>query len=271
MNTVRAYRRDLAQYAEYLDARYPTQELVSEFVAELSATGLSPSTIARRIAAIRGFHRFAVAEGLDDSDPTQLLGSPRLGSRLPKALSVSEVTRLLDHPDVSTGPGRRDQAIFEFLYGTGCRVGELVALNLEDVDLEQATAILTGKGSKQRMVPLGAYARDSTAAYLPDRLAWRKSGGDPGALFLNQRGGRLTRQGVWTILKHHGDAVELSGKLSPHVLRHSAATHMVEGGADLRSVQEILGHATIRTTQVYTKVSPQHIREVYITSHPRGR
>ncbi len=256
---------------QYLDARTPSPELVSEFVAELSAAGLAPSTIARRIAAIRGLHRFAVAEGLDDSDPTQLLGSPRLASTLPKALSMREVSRLLDHPDVTTGSGRRDQAIFEFLYGTGCRVSELVALDLEDVDLEHATVVLTGKGSRQRMVPLGTYARESIAAYLPDRLIWRKPGGDPGALFLNQRGGRLTRQGVWTILKRHGDAVDLGEKLSPHVLRHSAATHMVEGGADLRSIQEILGHATIRTTQVYTKVSPQHIREVYVTSHPRGR
>ncbi len=268
---MRAYRRDLAHYQEFLGERSPSPELASAFVAELSVRDFAPSTIARRIAAIRGLHRFVLAEGLDAHDPTQLLGTPRLGASLPKALTVVEVTRLLDHPDTSTGAGRRDRAMFEFLYGTGCRVGELVALDLDDLDLEQATAIVTGKGSKQRMVPLGRYAQEAIGAYLPDRLEWRRPGGGSGALFLNQRGGRLTRQGVWTILKDHGNAIGLADELSPHVLRHSAATHMVEGGADLRTVQEMLGHATIRTTQVYTNVSPQHIREVYITSHPRGR
>lgn len=270
-NTVRAYRRDLDQYRTFLDGRPPTTTLVSSFVTFLNDQALAPSTIARKVAAVRGFHRFAVAESMTDVDPSRLVATPRLGASLPKALTVDEVSLLLEVPDPSTGPGRRDRALLEVMYGTGCRVAEVVELDLDDVDLEAATAVVTGKGARQRMVPLGTFAVAAVESYLPDRLLWRRAGRDPGAVFLNRRGGRLTRQGVWSILKRHAATVGLAERVSPHVLRHSAATHMVEGGADLRSVQEILGHATIRTTQVYTRVSPQHVREVYVTSHPRGR
>ena len=270
-NTVRAYRGDLSQYLAFLDGRLPSPELASAFAADLFDRELAPSSIARKLAAVRSLHRFLVAEGMATDDPTQLLTTPRLAESLPKALTVEEMAGLLERPDDSTAAGRRDRAILEFMYGTGCRVGELVALNQEDLDLEAGTAIVTGKGSKQRLVPLGRYAIEAIESYLPDRLTLRKPGRDSGALFLNRRGGRLTRQGVWGLIKKHAEAAGLSEDVSPHSLRHSAATHMVEGGADLRSVQEILGHATIRTTQVYTRVSPQHVREVYITSHPRGR
>lgn len=271
-NTVAAYRRDLNQYSVFLDARVPTPDLVSAFAMDLYTRELAPSSIARKLAAVRSLHRFLVAEGMEEHDPTQLLATPKLAESLPKAMTVDEVARLLDQPTTTTAAGRRDQAILEFMYGTGCRVGELVALDQEDLDLEAGTAIVTGKGSKQRLVPLGRYAVEAILAYLPDRLALRQAGGrDSGALFLNRRGKRLTRQGVWGLVKKYANSAGLGEEVSPHALRHSAATHMVEGGADLRSVQEILGHATIRTTQVYTRVSPQHVREVYVTSHPRGR
>ena len=179
---------------------------------------------------------------------------------------------LLETPDAATAGGRRDRAILEFLYATGCRVSEAAGLDLEDVDLEAGTVIVTGKGDKQRMVPLGGFAVRAIEAYLSDRMSVRTPGRDPGALFLNARGGRLTRQGLWGIVRKAAARAGIPlDRVSPHVLRHSAATHMVERGADLRSVQQLLGHATITTTQVYTRVTPQHLLEVYVTSHPRSR
>lgn len=269
--TVAAYRRDLVRYARFLDGAPPTPELVSAHVHALAKRGLAPATIARAVAAVRGLHRFLVREGLAPTDPTLLLDSPRRGRPLPKALTVDEVERLLEAPDPATPAGRRDRALLEFLYATGARVAEAVALDQDDLDLEEGTALVTGKGGKQRFVPVGRHARAAVSAYLPDRLALRRSGTDDGAVFLNLRGRRLSRQGIWEILKRHARRAGLpSDRVSPHVLRHSAATHMVEGGADLRSVQELLGHASISTTQVYTRVSPRHLLEVYAASHPRG-
>jgi integrase/recombinase XerD len=269
--TVSAYRRDLQQYAAFLNGRDPDPDTVAGFIATLHRRGLSVATVARRMAAVRGFHRFQVAEGLSGEDPTALLDSPRRRAPLPKALAVEEVIRLLEAPDGATPDGRRDRALLEFLYATGARVAEAVALDQLDLDLEEGTALLTGKGDKQRVVPVGGAACRALAAYLPDRLAWRRPGRDPGAVFLNARGGRLTRQGAWAIVRRHAVRAGLEpGLVSPHVLRHSAATHMVEGGADLRTVQELLGHASISTTQVYTRVSPRHLLEVYATSHPRS-
>lgn len=271
-NTVAAYRRDLHQYLTYLNGRPTDPERVAGFVRSLRRRGLADSSIARKAAAVRGLHRYRLAEGLADEDPTSLLDSSRRPASLPKALSLDEVLGLLDTPDPATPAGRRDRAILEFLYATGSRVSEAAALDLADVDLEAATAIVTGKGNKQRLVPLGGYAIRAIEAYLPDRLALRRPGSDPGALFLNLRGGRLTRQGLWGIVRRAGERAGLPAeRVSPHVLRHSAATHMVERGADLRSVQQLLGHATITTTQVYTRVTPQHLLEVYVTSHPRSR
>lgn len=267
--TVTAYRRDLGQYVTFLDGRRPTPELVSGFVTSLSDRGLAAPSIARKIAAVRGFHRFLIAEDIAEDDPTRLLASPKRPRSLPKALGVDEVERLLAAPDPHRPLGRRDRALLEFLYATGARVSEAIGLDQIDLDLTERRALLTGKGGKQRIVPIGRPAVRAIEAYLPDRLRLRRPGADSGALFLNARGGRLSRQGVFGIVRNHARRAGLA-PLSPHVLRHSAATHMVEGGADLRSVQELLGHASISTTQVYTRVSPQHLLRVYADSHPRS-
>lgn len=271
-NTLAAYRRDLRQYSAFLEGREPSTGLVVEYVAKLHGSRLAPSSVARKIASLRGFHRFLVSEGLSSVDPTALVETPRLPRRLPKALTVDEVFRILDSPSTREPLGRRDRALLEFMYATGARVTETVALDLDAIDLEERTAIVTGKGSHQRVVPVGGHAVAAVMEYLPDRMRLKGNRPDPGALFLSARGRRLSRQGVWVIVKRHARRAGIEpGKISPHVLRHSAATHMVEGGADLRTVQEMLGHANISTTQVYTKVSPQHLYEVYVLSHPRSR
>lgn len=287
--TVTAYRRDLAQYCAALGTGPATPERVSAFVQGLHERGLARTSIARKVAAVRGFHRFLVTEGMTQEDPTLLLQAPRRPASLPKALTVEEVERLLAAPEPDTAAGRRDRALLEFMYATGARVAEVVSFQQMDLDLPEegpesraagshrrgrelpGTARLVGKGSRERLVPVGKHACRAIRAYLPDRLARRREGRDPGVLFLNARGGRLSRQGVWLIVRRHATRAGLApGRVSPHVLRHSAATHMVEGGADLRVVQEFLGHATISTTQVYTRVSPRHLLEVYATSHPRS-
>jgi len=269
--TVVAYRRDLDQYTGHLGGRHPDAADVAAFVRSLHDRGLAATSIARKVAAVRGLHRFLLGEGLRHDDPTLLLEAPRRPRSLPKALTLDEIGRLLDGPDPATPAGRRDRALLEFLYATGARVAEAVTLDQLDLDLEEATALLTGKGAKQRLVPVGRHAVAALRAYLPDRLGLRRAGRDPGAVFLNARGGRLTRQGVWGIVDRHARRAGFEkGRVSPHIIRHSTATHMVEGGADLRSVQELLGHASISTTQVYTRVSPRHLIEVYATSHPRS-
>ena len=271
-HTVAAYRRDLAQYLAFLNGGNPSSSRVAGFVQSLNARGLAASSVARKTAAVRGLHRFQVAEGIAEDDPTVLVDTAKRPRPLPKALTLDEVMALLETPDSTTSAGRRDRAILEFLYASGARVSEAAGLDLEDVDLESGTAIVTGKGNKQRLVPLGTYAVSAIENYLPDRLSFRTAGRDSGALFLNIRGGRLSRQGLWGIVRKAGELAGISlDRVSPHVLRHSAATHMVERGADLRSVQQLLGHATITTTQVYTRVTPQHLLEVYVTSHPRSR
>jgi integrase/recombinase XerD len=273
-NTASAYARDLAQYHETLsDHGYePTEDAVRSHLEMLRARGLAATSIARKLASIRAYHRFLVVEGFTEQDPTASIDSPRTPSPIPKALTVDEAGRLVEAPNPTTPVGQRDRAILETLYATGCRVSELVGLDLHDVDLDTRSALVTGKGDKERIVPLGRYATNAIQAWLPVRLTMRRSGADPGALFLSTRGNRLSRQAVWRIVRSYGVAAHIEeSRLSPHVLRHSAATHMVEGGADLRTVQEILGHASLSTTQVYTRVSPEHLREIVITSHPRGR
>ena len=271
-NTLAAYRRDLRDYLAYLGDNEPSAGRAVSYIAQLHAATLNPATIARKIAAMRGLHRFLVAEQFAAEDPTVLLDSPRLGAPLPKALNVDEVERLMAAPAEDTPLGARDRALLEFMYATGVRVTEAVNLDLSAIDLEERTALVTGKGNRQRMVPVGRLAVDAIVAYLPHRMTLKGDRLDPGAVFLNARGGRLTRQGVWGVVRKAARRAGIEPeKVSPHVLRHSAATHMVEGGADLRTVQEMLGHANISTTQVYTRVSPQHLYEVYITSHPRSR
>ncbi|MGF1617382.1 MAG: site-specific tyrosine recombinase XerD [Acidimicrobiia bacterium] len=271
-NTIAAYERDLGQYQNYLGAAEPTPSSVEGYVSSLRHEGLAATTIARKIAAIRGLHRFLVAEAMRGEDPTLLIETPKLGDPLPKALTVDEVIGLLESPDLTTLKGRRDSALLEFLYGTGARVSEAIALDVTGVDLEDRVAIVTGKGSKQRLVPLGGHAVKAIAGWLQDRgeLVSRKQSGDP--LFTSVRGRRLSRQAVFDIVRQAAVASGVrTEKVSPHVLRHSAATHMVERGADLRTVQELLGHATISTTQVYTRVSSSHLLEIYMEAHPRSR
>lgn len=270
--TIMAYRRDLADYLSFLDGRTPDRDLIDGFVADLHDRGWVATTVARKVAAIRGLHRFLIAEDLAEDDPSTMVDTPRPRERLPKALEIDETLRLIESPDTSTVLGRRDRAILEFMYASGARVSEVVGLDLYDLSLEDRTAIVTGKGNRQRLVPIGRPAIEAVSRYLPDRRAMLKGRPDPGAVFLNARGGRLSRQGIWGIVRKAAESAAIAPEsASPHVLRHSAATHMVEGGADLRTVQEILGHASISTTQVYTRVSPQHLIEVYVDSHPRSR
>ncbi len=271
-NTIAAYTRDLSQYLVFLEGREPDEDLIAEYVSAMRRRGLADSTVSRKIASIRGLHRFLVAEGQRGSDPTALIDSPRRPDPFPKALTVDEAIALVEAPNPNEVAGRRDRALLEFLYGTGARVSETVGVDLNDVDLEEKVVLVTGKGAKQRLVPLGTKAVEAITSWLPDRMALvsRRAPGDP--LFLNLRGGRLSRQGVFDIVKKHAAAADIETKrVSPHVLRHSAATHMVEAGADLRTVQEMLGHATISTTQVYTRVSPAHVMEIYVEAHPRSR
>jgi integrase/recombinase XerD len=271
LNTVTAYRRDLRDYFEFL-ADDGSSGDVGGFVADLARRGLARSTRARKFAAVRGYHRFLVVEGHATEDPTVLIETLRRSRTLPKALTIEQVEHLLDAPDRTTLLGLRDVAILEFLYATGARVTETVTVGLTDLDLESGTVIVTGKGDKQRLIPLGSHARIAIERYLPVRLELLSERERSDVLFLNARGTSLTRQGMWEIVKRNGRRAGIDrDSLSPHVLRHSAATHMVEGGADLRSVQEMLGHASINTTQVYTRVSPVHLYEVYLTSHPRAR
>jgi integrase/recombinase XerD len=277
-NTIQAYRRDLRQYRRYLAGRAidgiedVAAADVSGYVETLWMAGAAPATVSRKVAAVRGLHRFLVAEEYVATDPTALIETPQRSRGLPKALSVDEVASLLATADTGTPLGIRDVALLEFLYASGTRVSEAIRLDQIDVDLDEATALVTGKGSKQRLVPLGTFAVNALRRYYPIRRKLIGEGTDPGAVFVSVRGRRLTRQAVWQIIKKTALASGLDTQdVSPHVLRHSAATHMVEGGADLRSVQELLGHANISTTQVYTRVSPQHLYEVYVTSHPRGR
>ena len=278
VNTILAYRRDLVDYWRFLGIEEPRRvddvstADVSAYLASLRERALAASTVARRIAAVRGLHRFLVAEDLVGFDPTAMVDGPRRSAGLPKALAVEEVAAILDAPDPTTALGARDRALLEVMYASGCRVAEVVGLDLDDVDLDDRTARVTGKGSRQRLVPLGRYAVEAVRAYLPRRLELKGDAPDPGRVFLNARGRPMSRQAVWLVVRRHGTAAGIEPhRVSPHVLRHSAATHMVEGGADLRTVQEMLGHASISTTQIYTRVSPQHLLEVYVTSHPRSR
>ncbi len=271
-NTIAAYTRDLAQYRAHLEDRTTSEEEISGFISGLRARGLADSTVARKIASIRGLHRFLVREGMWDTDPSALIDSPRRPDPFPKALTVDQAIALVEAPDTRDAAGRRDRALLEFLYATGARVSEAVGVDLGHLDLEDKVVRVTGKGAKQRLVPIGSKAVEAIAAWLPDRMSLvrRDAAGDP--LFINLRGRRLSRQGIFDIVKKHAVSADIPReRVSPHVLRHSAATHMVEAGADLRTVQEMLGHATISTTQVYTRVSPAHVMEIYVEAHPRSR
>jgi integrase/recombinase XerD len=285
-HTLAAYRRDLSRYLAFLRGRgiaVPSEvdeATVRAFRASVSANTYlvgeeerpySARSVARTLSAVRSFHRFLLRDGEVTRDPAVDLRAPKLPRTLPKAITVDEAARLLEAPDPSTPSGLRDRAILELLYGAGLRISELTGLDVDDVDLEDAFLRVTGKGDKQREVPLGSYARDAVSAYLVRARPRLAAGRGGPALFLNQRGGRLTRQGCATILAGHVRAAGIRRRVTLHTLRHSFATHLLEGGADVRVVQELLGHASVATTQIYTLVTEEHLREVYVTSHPRAR
>lgn len=285
-NTQLAYRRDLVRYAAFLDERgvqdigQVGEPIVIEFSEQLNVKfGLVASSIARILAAVRGLHRFLVLEGVIEHDVASTTKPPKLPKRLPKAITVSQVEALLD----ASGPDPfgevdahelvrvRDRALLELLYATGARVSEVVNLDLDDL-VDPTLVRLFGKGSKERIVPVGRFARKALEAYLVrTRPGLAINGKGTAALFLNQRGSRLSRQSVWQIMSESAQEAKLGLEVSPHTLRHSFATHLLEGGADVRVVQELLGHSSVATTQIYTLVTVDALREVYATAHPRAR
>lgn len=272
--TVEAYRRDLSQFASYLDERGASLETASadDIRGFLAGGNWQPASRARKAAAIRSFYRRRVSLDLATSDPSRALASPRLESTLPRTLSVEEVGRLLTAPKC-TPAGLRDRALLETLYGAGLRISEALALRLQDIDLEVGFVRTIGKGNKERVVPLGRKAIEAIRAY--NERGRPQLGGlgrlKAPELFLNNRGRRLSRQGVHLLIKRYAIQVGLPDDVSAHTLRHSFATHLLEGGADLRAVQEMLGHADLSSTQIYTHVSAAHLQGIYRNAHPRAR
>jgi integrase/recombinase XerD len=277
-NTLDGYARDLRRYEQHLSTLgvpalgSVNEAHVSAFLAVLREGSddhppLAASSAARALVAVRGLHKFAVREGLVSLDPAREVKPPAAPRRLPKALPVDDVLRLLEAPSAL-----RDRALLEVLYSTGARISEAVGLDLDDIDATERTVLLDGKGGKQRLVPIGRPALDALDAYLVRARPGLAAGGRGSpAVFLNVRGGRLSRQSAWQTLKVAAEQAGLTASVSPHTLRHSFATHLLEGGADVRVVQELLGHASVTTTQIYTLVTVNTLREVYATAHPRAR
>lgn len=286
-NTLSAYRRDLSRYSNFLAASGVdnpgniSRHDVTAFVQALAdgsdgGAALGVRSAARTVVAVRGLHKFWALEGTTTADPASDVHPPMPGKRLPKAISVGEVTRILEAAGADTAAGLRDRALLEFLYSTGARISEAVGLDVDDVSLEAeadgpAIVRLFGKGSKERLVPLGSYGARAVGSYVVrGRPALAAKGKGTPALFLNARGGRISRQSAWTILKTAAEKANITKDVSPHTLRHSFATHLLEGGADVRVVQELLGHASVTTTQLYTLVTADTLREVYAAAHPRA-
>lgn len=293
-NTLSSYRRDLRRYLGFLDARGTTsldavtESTVSDFLVALREGDadhppLGASSAARTVVAVRGFHKFALADGLATHDPAAAVRPPTPAKRLPKALPLSDVEAILEAAGAAgTTLALRDRALLEVLYGTGARISEAVGLDVDDVSTdpvtEESTVLLRGKGGKERIVPLGSYACEALDAYLvrgrPELVASGSAATAArahGAVFLNARGGRLSRQSAWTVLVRTAERAGVTRDVSPHTLRHSFATHLLDGGADVRVVQELLGHASVTTTQVYTLVTVDNLREVFAAAHPRAR
>lgn len=271
-NTLSSYQRDLSRYAVFLGDRDLAEVTAADLTAFLSALrgeGLSTASAARTMSAVRGLHRFAAREGLTSEDVSRDVKPPSPPKRLPKALDVSQIETLLAAPATDDALGLRDRALLEFLYGTGARISEAVGLVIDSLDLD--SVVLHGKGGKSRLIPLGRFAREALDAYLVRaRPALVANGKGTPAVFLNARGGVLSRQSAWTILQKAASTAGIEN-VSPHTLRHSYATHLLDGGADVRVVQELLGHASVTTTQIYTLVTVDLLREVYATAHPRAR
>lgn len=282
-STVASYRRDLRAYHQYVTQSGVTAlsdvtpALVEQWVSDLRASDAAPATVARRVVAARSLHRFCVTEGLTGADPTAHLDQPGVPAGLPKALDEATVVALVECPATDEPADLRDRALLEVLYGTGARISEATGLSLPDIDFAAGTIRLFGKGSRERVVPLGGACERALQRWLsplgrdtmmPEQWA---SKADGQAVFINRRGGRLTRQGAWNIVRSRARQAGITTSLSPHVLRHSCATHMLSHGADVRAVQELLGHVSIGTTQVYTKVSAAHLRSAFNDAHPRAR
>lgn len=281
-NTLKSYRRDLRRYLDHLAAasRDTPQDITEQDIVEFTAalrTGdaehpaLSAASVARHVVTVRGLHRFWLREGLVETDVAAAVKPPRPAQRLPKALPLDQIERILDAAgSAGTALAQRDRALLEVLYGTGARISEAVGLDLDDLDFEESTVLLRGKGGKQRIVPVGSFASVALRDYLATgRPALLSTSATP-AVFVNARGGRLSRQSAWTVLSRAAERAGTDGHVSPHTLRHSFATHLLDGGADVRVVQELLGHASVTTTQIYTLVTVEKLREVYATAHPRS-
>ncbi|MCJ7807167.1 MAG: site-specific tyrosine recombinase XerD, partial [Dehalococcoidia bacterium] len=279
-NTINAYRNDLNQLADFVeetavgkgytpDWSSVDRNLLISYILDLKERNYAPATVARKVAAVKSFFDFLVAEGIIKSDPTENLSSPKVGKALPKPLSAAEVELLLAAPARrSTPEAKRDVAMIELLYATGMRVSELISLNMGDVNLEAGFVRCLGKGSKERIIPVHQEAIRFVKEYIVEARTQLLRDKDEQALFLNRRGERLTRQGFWLILKTHAKAAGIKKPVTPHTLRHSFATHVLSGGADLRAVQELLGHANISSTQVYTHLTSEHVRQAYEKAHP---
>ena len=274
--TLEAYRRDverLVEYARTKGAASPidvTSRMLREFVYYLKDVGLSPSSIRRNISAVRTYFRFLLADGVVARDPSERLETPQRWRTLPDVLTVDEIERLLAAPTLDDPLAFRDRAMLELAYGAGLRVSEWITIGLRDVLLEEKLVRVFGKGSKERLVPIGRTAIGAVATYLREQRPRLERGGGKGVLFLNARGEPLSRMGAWKILRRYVERAGITKEVSPHTLRHSFATHLLEGGADLRAVQEMLGHADISTTQIYTHVDREYLRQVHRQYHPRG-
>jgi len=280
-NTLEAYRSDLQQFGEFLgrhgvDPVYVDAELLSRFVSELAEgredrRPAAASTLQRKVACLRSFYRHLRREGLLDSDPTSDVRAPRSRARLPRVLSRDQVNRLLDQPKGSGNGAMRDRALLETMYACGLRASEAITLQLSELDLEAGVLIAHGKGSKERIVPIGSKARDTLRSYLQRARPALVGLRDEPHVFVNLRGQALSRQGLYKIVQRHARSAGLDSRMSPHTLRHTFATHLLAGGCDLRSLQEMLGHADIGTTQIYTHLSAERLRDVYFEAHPRAK
>ena len=284
-NTLEAYKNDLSQFAAFVREKAAKEDksqaswegvdraLILDYLVTLRERSYAPATMARKIAAIKSFFNFLVAEGTLKKNPTEGVSGPKVGKALPRAISIEDVEKLLEQPDkLATPEAKRDKAMLELLYATGMRVSETVSLNVRDVNLRNGFVRCFGKGSKERLIPIHSKAIKAVKTYVGDARPQLLSIQDETALFLNRRGQRLTRQGLWLILKGYAEKAKIEAEITPHVLRHSIATHLLHSGKmNLRELQELLGHANISTTQIYTHLTTEHLRKVYESSHPRAK